>query len=900
MSLFAKRLRCNSRHNPLGIDTPTPRLSWILSSDQPNTRQTSYRLLVASSREQLAGEEGDLWDSGEVASDQCLDIAYAGQRLASRQRCWWQVQVTDNHGRTSAWSAPAQWSMGLLHKGDWQADWIGWDHEPCRILGNNPVFRPIYLRHGFEIEGEIASATLYATALGWYEARLNGQRVGDAYTTPGWTDPRRRMYYQTYDVSELVQPGANAIGGILGMGWYGWPDRGSKPRFLAQLEIELADGTRRIIGSGPKWRAGFGPEQESHLLFGESYDARQRISGWDSADSQADWQAPNLGLELRHFPADNPEPPHPLLEAYPAEPVRIVRRHRPLAMTEPVPHDVFVFDLGTNFAGFAQLRIRKAPRGQCIRLRFGDWVREDGTLYTDNLRAARHMCDEYICAGDEEEIWQPRFSFRGHQYVELTGWPRGSKPTLETITGLELGHDVRQVLHFQCGNEQVNRLRSIVEQTCRANTIEAPTDCVQRDERQGWGGDAYFSSRAAVAHADLHAFYRKWLVGVLDAQHPDGGFARLAPANFGYYGGDRDGMPGWADIGVHFPWLVYQTYGDRDILEQVAPAIERYIEFRMESLVDDLRDESAFYYGDWNSVDYYWAAERSEWGADTSVAYAAMTAYMLQTAVQIAEVLEQSEAAERYRGYHQRVRDAFRRAYTDEQGMRHPTQGNCTFAIAFELVEGEQRERTLAQLLESYREREWGIGQGIVSTPHALFALSDNNLTDAAYRILLNDRFPSWGYMLRCGATAIWEHWASQRPELPAQAPYFVPCDRTETSGPGFNRRISPAMNSANHPALGSVGDWIFREIGGIHPVAPGYKEILIRPRVDQRIGRADVTYDSRYGPIHCAWQLANDLLHLEVTIPPNTTARLELPGLSQALTSGTHSFETSYQEPSS
>ena len=863
--------------NPLGIDTPKPRLSWQLWTARRNVRQRAWRVLLASSRDVLDQDRGDCWDSGRVKTEQTTDVPYGGTALCSRQARVWKVKVWDNHGIESGWSSPAHWEMGLLSQNDWQAGWIGHDEEPVAVLGKAPMFAPIYARHEFALDKAVSSARLYAAALGWYRFHINGQPVGRDFFTPGWTDYRYRIYYNTYDVTTLLKEGTNAIGSAMAGGWYNWPNGGEKPRVLGQLEVVFDDGSQMVVATDPNWRVSRGAERYAHILFGESYDARRAISGWDRPGfDETGWSMPDQGLNPgAHVVGRQPCPKEPALEAYPSEPVRVFREIKPLAVYKPVARDVYVFDMGTNYAGFVRIRVKGARRGQTIRLRFGDWINRDRTLYNENLRLAKHMMDQYVCAGEPEEIWEPRFTFRGHRYVEVTGWPYDEPPNEHSITGIELTQEAEQSLTFTSGSQMLNRLMGVLEQTRRANTLEAPTDCSQRNERQGWCGDANFFSKTANALADLRSFYRKWLRDVLDAQHVDGGFARLAPSNLGYYTADRDGMPGWASAGVLIPWLLWQYYGDRDILKRFYPAIQRHIEFRRSTLKNGLRNESSFYYGDWNSFDYYYGAELSEWGADTSIAYAAYVARTFHVAVAIARLLGHDRDVDRYQAYFEQVKSAFQQTYMEKAGMKHPTQGNCALALRCGLVEGRSAAQVASQLVQAFRERDWHPGVGIVSAPEILFALSEHGYTTEAYNVLLCDTFPSWGYMLQCSATAIWEHWASSRPELPSDASYFVPCSRHEKSGPDFERRISPEMNSANHPAFGGVGDWVFRNVAGINPAAPGFKRIRFQPRLDATVGHADTAFRSIYGVIRCAWWVYGHQASIYVEVPPNTSAEV-------------------------
>lgn len=881
--LVASRCRCDCRINPLGIGTKCPKFSWIVLSDIRNTNQTAYRILVSESSELINKDIGNLWDSGKIESDQIADIFYAGVKLNSRDKCFWKVKIWDNHGNESDWSDIAFFSVGLLERSDWNSEWIGLDKEPFYVFTYVKCFAPVYLRKEFAVDKEISSVVLYASALGCYEFSINGKKVGEDYFAPGWTDYCKRIYYNSYDVTDLIQSGKNAIGSVLSGSWYHWPNKGESARITGQLEINYTDGTCTKILTDNSWKASLGPERYANILFGESYDARNELTGWNLPDyDDSEWGNPQLGLKwddaCKSVVGAEPDP---VIEAYPSVPVKVFKEHRPVKINNLVAKDLYIIDMGTNYAGFVRIKIKNPLRGQTVRIRYGDWLNPDGTLYNENQRLAKNMTDEYICAGRELEIWQPRFTFRGHRYIELTGWSRSCEPDFESITGIELTQGIEQTLEFSSGNEVVNGIYNMVAQTQRANTIEAPTDCSQRDERQGWCGDALFFSKTCYFLRDMQSFYRKWLTGVLDAQHPEGGFARLAPANRGYYGGDRDGMPAWADAGVLFPWNIFQFYGDKEILEQFFPAICCYIDFRMSTLVDGLRDETKFFYGDWNSLDAYWGSEISDWGADTSIAYSAYTIKTIETALEIAKVVNRESEVTRFNEYLDLVREAFKKAYVDENGLKHPTQGNCALALSFDLVNKEIVPKVSEQMLEEFKKHNWKIGAGILATPEVLFAFSQNGLINEAYNVLLNDEYPSWGYMLKCGATAIWEHWGSQRPELPADAAQFVPCDKNETSGLGFDRRVSPNMNSGNHPALGSVGEWIFRNIGGLAANKPGFKEITIKPLIDVRIGHAEMNYLSVSGRISTKWKIWHNDLDMEVEIPPNVLAKLHIPARS-------------------
>jgi len=517
---LAVQLRCNHLENPLGVHDAAPRLSWRLATDgRRGARQTAYRVLVSTQRHGAP----NLWDSGRVRSDATQQVAYRGRTLASRQRAWWRVEVWDEQNRRSE-SAPACWEAGLLARSEWRGDWVG------AALAGGPEIgaHSPYLRTIFNVGKRVASARLYATALGLYEFHLNGHRVGQDVFTPGWTEYKKRVQYQVYDVTALLRPGANAAGAILGDGWYcghlGWRERnyyGEHPQLLAQLVLTFTDGTTHTVATDGSWKTAFGAVIESDLINGETHDARRELHGWDEPiyDDSA-W-----------VPVTRFDDPGIELAATVGPCVRATQELKPIApptMQATWPTPKWIFDLGQNMVGRVRLHVR-GPAGQVIRLRFGEILSPDGSLYTDNLREARQT-DHYILRGDPRgETWESRFTFHGFRYVELRGHPTPEALLPDAITGIVLHSDTPRTGIFACSDRLINQLQSNIDWGQRGNFLEVPTDCPQRNERLGWMGDAQVFSRTAAWNRDVAAFFNKWMRDVTDAQGAEGQMPSVAP-----------------------------------------------------------------------------------------------------------------------------------------------------------------------------------------------------------------------------------------------------------------------------------------------------------------------------------------------------------------------------------
>jgi alpha-L-rhamnosidase len=701
-----------------------------------------------------------------------------------------------------------------------------------------------YLRTTFRAQKPVRSATIYATALGNFDLHLNGKRISDDYFSPGWTDYTRRVYYRTYDVTSLVRQGDNALGAILADGWYsghiGWgrlrDHYGKQPRFCGKLRIEYADGTSALVATGPNWKAAAGPIREADFLMGEAYDARQELRGWDEPGyDDGRWEPVVLGAELK-----------PVVQWHPGPAVCAYEEFKAQKTTEPAP-GVYVVDLGQNFAGVARLTVRGEP-GQKITLRFAERLNPDGTIYTTNLRGARAI-DTYICRGGGVEVWQPRFTFHGFQYVEITGLKQPPAP--ETIVGVALSSATPVVGRFECSDALVNRLHWNGYYTQRSNFIDLPTDCPQRDERLGWTGDAQVYVRTATLNTDVEAFFTKWLVDLEDGQRKDGQFPMVAPVKVA----GNDGGPAWADAGTICPWTIYEVYGDRRVLEGHYDGMVRFVEFCKNRSTPDLLPPKQYHcFGDWLSIN-----------ADTpkDVIYTAYFAYSTKLTAQAAEVLGKSDDAAKYHALFDKIKTAFNRAYVAGDGrIKGDTQACYVLALAFDLLDEPKQKLAAKYLVENIESRQWHLSTGFIGTKDLMLVLAKIGRNDVAYRLLHNDTFPSWGFSIKHGATSIWERWDGWTPEK------------------GFQ---DPGMNSFAHYSFGAVYQWMVENIGGIRTNGPAYKQIVIAPQPGGKLTWAKVGYDSVRGRIESHWKLDGGKLLMDVAIPANTTATVLVPAAQAA-----------------
>ena len=848
-------LRCEYRVNPLGIDVVKPRLSWIMESNKRSQVQIAYQILAANSEEKLRRNQGELWDSGKVESEQSNQVVYEGEPLKSRMRCYWKVRVWGKDGKVSDWSKLAMWTVGLLKPRDWQAKWIGYDEELQNTDNREKADPnalvlppPPYLRRAFLVGRSIKRAVVYASALGLYELHINGKRIGEDYFTPGWTDYTTRVYYQTYEVTDLIKNGSNTIGAVLADGWYagylGFGKKrehyGSKPRLFVQLEIEYENGHIQKVVTDGTWKARYGPILETDFLMGEIYDGRKEMPGWDTPSfDDSSWDEVAV--------TDNSEGIGEV-QSYPGETVQKIMEIKPKELTEP-DEGVYVFDMGQNFAGWVRLKVN-GKAGTKVVLRFAEILNPDGSIYTENLREAR-CTDTYILKGKGKELWEPQFTFHGFRYVEVTGYP--GKPGLDTVTGVVVHSAIPITGSFECSNPMVNQLYSNIVWSQRGNFIEIPTDCPQRDERLGWTGDAQIFIRTSTYNMDVSAFFTKWLVDLEDAQSDEGGFPDVAPRKVAM----GDGTAAWGDAGVICPWTIYEVYGDKRVIERHYESMKKWISYLKKNSKDLLRPAKG--YGDWVSI-----------ASDTpkDVIATAYFAYSTRLVSKAAAVLGKDEDADKYEELFEQIRSAFNKAYVSEDGrIKGETQTCYLLGLYFDLLPEDKREPATLHLIEAIRKKDWHLSTGFVGLSYLVPTLADTGHLDIAYRLLNNDTFPSWGYSIKNGATTIWERWDGWTEEK------------------GFQ---TPGMNSFNHYSFGSIGRWLFGSVAGIDTEGPGYKRIIIKPRPGGGLDYAKASYKSINGKIVSDWKIKGDKFTLDVTIPANTTATVYVPaGDIESVTEG-------------
>jgi alpha-L-rhamnosidase len=1018
------RLSCEDLIDPLGIDAPRPRLSWILQSAERGARQSAYQVQVASQPDLLARGTGDRWDSGKVNSDQSVLVSYAGTPLASEEDCWWRVRVWDESGRATPWSAPAHWSMGLLQPQDWPGQWIGRDEvvapapftgaqwiwteanppstvvDPLtryfrgeidlpagcevrsahliigasgdfvasvngvrmRVLddlaagmaqdvditwrlaaGRNlvafsllpdrspalppgvvarvevdlmdgrhlafatdgswkasafpapgwenlayddsgwtpvhpvgevgappwgPLLRQVprrlaarWLRREFTVPRPVRRAMAYYSGLGSSELYVNGTKVGDETLSPGLSEVPERAFYVTHEVTALLRPGANAVGAILGNGRYYAPRRGAPfgdvyPKLMLKLVIWYQDGGQEVIGSDRSWRlTDQGPIRANSEYDGEEYDARMELPHW-SEPGFADqaWQ-----------PVQLVSPGARVLSAEMFAPIRVTGTLPAIGLKQTAP-GVYIFDLGQNLAGRCRLRVR-GPAGTQVVLRHAETVGADGRPHFENLRTAM-ATDTYILKGGGEETYEPRFATHGFRYVEMRGYP--GEPGLDALEARVVGDDLEKIGTWSCSNDLLNRIYANMAWGIRSNYRSIPTDCPQRDERQGWTGDRVFESKGESFVYDTAPLYHKWFQDMADTQRADGSLSDVCPSFWPYFNQDVT----WPGALVISPEALYEQFGDSEFFTRNYPAMRRWVAHMEGFLNHDLMPNDR--YGDWcPPPDRRSLIHTQDPLANTSGSFLATAHFqvVLRLMAQYAQRLGQVEEARSYAALAQRVKTAFNQRFLAADGRHYDTGSQTSFVLplAFDLAPvGDCAALTegLARRITTTDQNH--VGTGLVGIQQLMRTLTAAGQGDLAYRLAVQDTYPSWGYMVRHGATTVWELWDGDTADI--------------------------AMNSGNHVML--IGDaviWLYEDVAGIKsdPEQPGFRHILMRPTPVGDLRFAKAGYRSPYGLIVSEWRKESGTFAWNVGVPPNSTATLFVPASSpDAVTEGGAALE--------
>lgn len=854
MSLTVDRLRCEYAANPLGIDAFRPRFSWILLSDRRNTMQACYHIQVAASREALMDDSKLVWDSGVVESDSSIWIAYEGKELFSFQRYWWRVRVRDNHGQESDWSQPAWWEMGILSPSEWTAEWISPDLE--EKTEDNPC--PM-LRREFELKKAVSSARAYVTSLGLYEMEINGRPVGDARFTPGFTSFHKRLQYQTYDVTDCLREGRNAVGVFLADGWYRghlWfkavPNVfGRELALLAQIRVEYQDGTMETIGTDTSWQCTTGPILSSDLYYGEVYDARKEIPCWSEPDCGYDrWR----GVKRLEYSKAH-------LVCSPCGMAKVREEIRPQGIVR-TPKGESVVDLGQNIAGIVRLAV-EGESGREITLSYCEELTPAGNFTVEQLDLLGHQrrsgryyqIDRYVLKGGPEVI-EPRFTFHGFRYVKIEGYP--GRLDLENIKGLVIHTELPLAGEFSCSNPLINQLQHNILWSQKGNFLDVPSDCPQR-EKMGWTGDIQIYAPTACFLMDCSGFLSKWLHDLKADQRDDGLVPHVIPwlPDYPVYGPlGVGGSSGWGDACVIVPWTLYQYYGDKRILDDMYEAMKKWIGFIQRRSKGYIWSKG-MHWGDWlepGRKPYYYFLP---WAPKGYVA-TPFFAYSSHLLSRIAEILGKHEDADYYKRLSEKVKAAYLKRYVKENGRMKPCrQGAYVLALAYDMVPSEMKPRLAAQLAKTVKDNGNHLDTGFLSTPHICQVLCDNGYEDLAFDILNQDTIPSWLYEVKKGATTVWEAW-----------------DCIKADG-----RLRKGM-SFNHYAFGAIGAWLYRYIGGIglDEENPGGKHFILSPHPGGGLTEARAACQSPRGEVKSAWKLHDGWMTYNVTVPPNGSATIRLP----------------------
>ena len=848
--MTAADLRCGYAVDPLGIGEPAPRLTWTWRSAGRGARQTAFQVLVARTPGRLMPGAADLWDSGRVDGGHAA-ASYGGAPLPSATRCFWSVRGWDERGAATAFSAPACFETGLLSRDEWRGCWIA---------GQEGVSSPL-LRRELTLPAPVRRARCYLSGLGCHELSCNGARVGDHVLDPATSYYHNdqpfplgsRVLYVTHDLTDLLRPGANALGVMLGHGWYSAEadvppspghrePYGDRPCLLLQLDVELADGRRVSVASDTRWRTASGPIVYNDYNHGETCDARRERPGWD--DTPYDDRAWAAACEIPG--------PGGRLVAQPLPPIRVVETRAPRRILQPRP-GVFVFDLGQNCCGWTRLRAR-GPRGTRIALAHAARVYQDGSLDArSNLHAvaSKHgarQTDRYILRGDPAgEEWEPRFTLHGSRFVEVTGYP--GTPGRDAIDGRVVRTAARATGRFTCSDELLNRIHAMCWWTFASSMQGYPQDAADRSERVGWLGDPI--PEDYLYNFDCTSFWAKWADDIADAQKENGHVPVISPLHWRRtYDAYAYPAPVWSSTYAVLVWTLYRFLDDEALLDRHYDGLARLVDW-LAGLAEEHVIEPGL--GDHMEPQPDGSTSSSPRHTPTALTSTAIWHRDVRTLGRIAAILGRGGDAARYAELGERIAAAFNRRFLDPERGTYASGSQTANAVALQmgLVPDDAVERVLEHLLHDITVRHGGhLSTGMVGTNALVYALPRHGAAEVLYRIATQTTFPSWGFMLGRDATTLWEAWSDDRDE----------------------------QLSLNMKLLGSIDKFFYRDVAGIRPLAPGFRRIAVGPRVVGPVRHASAEIETVRGPAAVSWRLDDGTLRLATEIPANATAEIRLP----------------------
>ncbi|MEE8398956.1 MAG: family 78 glycoside hydrolase catalytic domain [Desulfobacterales bacterium] len=788
---------------------------------------------------------GDAWDSGRVESPDMVNIPYEGIPLGSDCRYYFRVRWWDGNGNESPFSDVSTFETALLEEEDWVAAWISMADAgtfPSRIntmvnglREDSPQYFGIYLRHEFSPGNSVKRARIFVSGLGFYELRLNGQKVGNRLMDPAQTDYREIALYSTYDATDLLKEGTNAIGLLLGNGRHIEAYGFEKPRGIVQLAIEYADGQKDLIVSSDQWLASHGPLMENGLYYGECYDGRKEMTGWDEPgfDASAWHRAESVsgpGLASQTMP-----------------PIRATDTLRAGSLTRPKP-GVYVFDFRQNLTGWARLFV-SGPAGTTVTLRFAELLDDKGMLSLATLGGAE-VTDTYTLKGGSEEVFEPRFTYHGFRYAEITGFP--GVPAIENLEAIFIHSDVSKVGDFHCSNSLVNKIHRNTLWGQLSNLMSVPTDCPQRGERMGWMGDAQLAAEESFYNFDMIRFYEKYLNDIRFAQKDDGSLSDVVPPYWPLYPAD----PAWGSAYITIAWFCYFFCADKRIIEDHFDTMKRYIDFLAAS-ADGYIIKTLGKYSDWcppGSV-----VPKSTPVELTSTWYFYNDTLLLS---RMAGILGKRKDSQSLSDLGDKIKSAFNETFLE--GSRYATiqngpltrgsagQTSQALPLYLDMVPEDKKKNALRRLVDAVvRVNDSHVDTGIVGTRYLFDVLTTNGHAETAYRVATQRTYPGWGYMIEEGATTLWERWES-------------------LAGGG--------MNSHNHIMLGSIDAWFYRTIAGLSPLEAGWKSVCIRPYLMGDLTHATASVKTVRGKVHVSWEKGDEGLRLAVFLPVGCRGEVHIP----------------------